>query len=698
MAEAEDVITDAARHATVFTRDLWRRHRAASGEPAPLRLSDVAQRLDLLIEAVWGHRFALRAAQPPAPPSWLARVIFPHRLPPGLEAVPATDDHSIWLPESFGQRGKFAEDTITASQRFRTMALLQAQRAERGSARHCPVNAPPLLRELYLVLEAHAADDALARLLPGMTAPLQTLRQEALARRPRLAMFPTPLQWIEGLVRAVLNTRIGQAMAPGAMPSGAPPLVLPASPVEVLDHARSWCEAFDGLSAPHLVGGQRLVWRDWWTGDLRAPPAPLRAACPPDSDHADGPDSAKPRSAHLARRPEVREAEDDEDEDDPHVGAWMVQTAQPHEKAEDPLGQQRPTDRDTTTAAEDFADALSELPEARLVSTPGQAKEVLLSDDPPESQRRQAWRGWKAPTEPALDRFHYPEWDWQIGAYRDPGATVLIRTASAGPQQWVEDTLTQRRGMLHDIRRRFELLRAQRVRVCRQLDGDDIDLQAYTEGHADFRAGLPLSQRLYQSERRGRRDMAIMLLIDVSGSTDGWIAPNRRVIDVEREALLLVCIALEGLADPYSVLAFSGEGPQGVVVRNIKRFDERYGDAVAQRIAGLEPEHYTRAGAAIRHASALLMGEPAQHRLLLLLSDGKPNDVDHYEGRHGVEDMRQAVSEAKLQGISPFCLTIDRQAPNYLPAVFGPHQYALLHRPELLPTVLLDWLRRLMGA
>jgi nitric oxide reductase NorD protein len=191
--------------------------------------------------------------------------------------------------------------------------------------------------------------------------------------------------------------------------------------------------------------------------------------------------------------------------------------------------------------------------------------------------------------------------------------------------------------------------------------------------------------------------MAIMLLVDVSGSTDGWIAADKRVIDVEREALLLVCIALDGMAEPYSVLAFSGEGPHGVVVRSVKRFDERYDNAVALRIAGLEPEHYTRAGAAIRHASTLLMSEPAEHRLLLLLSDGKPNDVDDYEGRYGVEDMRQAVTEARLQGISPFCLTVDRQPASYLGAVFGPHQYAMLPRPELLPLVLLDWLRRLVA-
>jgi nitric oxide reductase NorD protein len=134
----------------------------------------------------------------------------------------------------------------------------------------------------------------------------------------------------------------------------------------------------------------------------------------------------------------------------------------------------------------------------------------------------------------------YPEWDWRSKSYRVPGATVLLSTAAQGPQQWVDQTLAERGAMLREIRRRFELLRAQRTRVRNQIDGAEIDMQAWLDSQADFRAGLPLAQRLYQAERRGRRDMAVMLLVDASGSTDAWIAPNRRVIDIEREALLLV--------------------------------------------------------------------------------------------------------------------------------------------------------------
>jgi nitric oxide reductase NorD protein len=246
------------------------------------------------------------------------------------------------------------------------------------------------------------------------------------------------------------------------------------------------------------------------------------------------------------------------------------------------------------------------------------------------------------------------------------------------------------------IRRRFEMLRPERLRLRKQLDGEEIDLDAYIEARCDVRAGLPLPQALYKTQRRAQRNMAIMILVDVSGSTDALLSSRKRIIDVEREALLLVCIALDGLGAPYSVQTFSGEGPHGVSVSSVKSFAERYGEPVARRIAALEPERYTRAGAAIRHASALLMDQAAEHRLLLLLSDGKPNDADDYEGRYGVEDMRQAVTEARLQGLYPFCLTVDRQAASYLPGVFGPHQYALLARPELLPTVLLDWIRRLV--
>ena len=435
------------------------------------------------------------------------------------------------------------------------------------------------------------------------------------------------------------------------------------------------------------------MFKDWWTGELLELDAKsgFAVGSDKDSDNASGPASADPtRSARLARQPKVREAP--HDEDDTRQGAWMIQASAPHEVAEDPFGLQRPTDRDTQTAADEFAESLAELEQARLISTPGRPKEVLLSDDAPVGRTKHG--GGEGADGP--EHIRYPEWDHRIQAYNDPGAIVRLLPAANGPQQWVDKTLAEHRSMLDAIRRRFEMLRRERTPLRRQLDGDNLDLEACIDARADFQAGHPMAQALYRSQKRTRRDMTIMLLIDISGSTDGWVSSGRRVIDVEREALLLVCIALGAMGEPYAVQAFSGHGPQSVSVRTLKRFDEPYGNQVAMRIAALEPDQYTRAGTAIRHASATLMREPASQRLLLLLSDGKPNDVDVYEGRYGVEDTRRAVIEAKLQGIAPFCLTVDRYAAAYLPGVFGAKQYALLAKPSMLPTALLDWMQRLV--
>jgi nitric oxide reductase NorD protein len=563
------------------------------------------------------------------------------------------------------------EDThgLTGLEWFRLMALQQATRAVRGSPAAWSALEDPAQQALFLLYEANCADAQLVQLLPGLVPALARLRREALVTRPPVAELPMHRQPLERVARSVLETGIQE---------------LQVWPMErAVERARH-----DAKGMPAGAKG-RMLFRDRWTGEFRKPqPASLIQHVKPDSAPSD---NQVMRSARLPRSPTVREAP--EDEQDAKPGAWMVQTAKPHEQVEDPIGLERPTDRDESTAAEDLADSLSELPQARLVATPGSAKEVLLSEQPPDARARQSLRQ-------RLDLqgevLKYPEWDYRSRSYIDGGVVVHVHAAAEGAQHWVDRTLDTHRAMLNLVRRRFEMLKARRVRLRKQIEGDDVDVDACIDAYCDARAGLPMPQSLYQTYRAQRRDTAVLILQDISASTDAWVSANKRVVDVEREALLLVTMALQGLAEPFALQAFSGRGPGGVFIRDIKRFADPCSDVVARRIASLEPEQYTRAGAAIRHATATLMREQARHRLLLLLFDGKPNDIDDYEGRYGVEDMRQTVIEARLQGINTFCLTVDRQAPGYLPDIFGIHRYALLPRPDLLPTVLLEWMRRLI--
>lgn len=676
MAEAEELLTDAARHATIFARDLWRRHRTAPEQIPTVGLTDLASRLDLLISSVFGTSYPIRIAQRPARPTLLALTFKKVQKPYLEQAIPATNGESIWLPPDSG-----TTDRELALEFYRACAMQQAMRAQRGSAKLVSQLNSSLLTDIYLLLEANAADNALAVLLPGLKNSINRMRGFALAARPPLSAFSPPRQRLENFLREILKSDCGQR-SPATPRSESPSQSLTLANEILVQWQRDNKKEFE----------KTVLLKDLWTGELRAPPSQNRNnSTAAEAESVD--DHTRPRSSHLDRRPEIRQAKPDEDKDSNEPGALMIQVDEPHKHAEDPMGLQRPVDRDEDMTAEEYGDLVSELAEARLVSTPGKPKEVLLSDDPPEAQNRLILESSLQQT----SELNYPEWNYRTRIFENPGATVRSVPPQAGPQQWVDRTLAEHQSMLDSIRRSFETLRARRVVHHKQLDGDDIDLDAWITSYANFRAGSPMAETLYQTRRSTDRSIAITLLIDISGSTDSWVSNNRRIIDVEREALLLVCIALEGMGEPYSVIAFSGEGRHAVSVRQIKGFNEHYSNDIALRISALEPERYTRTGAALRHATANLMKMPAAHRLLLLLSDGKPNDNDDYEGRYGVEDMHMAVTEARLQNIFPFCLTIDRHAANYLPRIFGNNQYALLPKPEQLPKALLDWMKRLVA-
>jgi nitric oxide reductase NorD protein len=324
------------------------------------------------------------------------------------------------------------------------------------------------------------------------------------------------------------------------------------------------------------------------------------------------------------------------------------------------------------------------------VSTPGRAREVLRSREELERAER------AAPATPLRGGVAYPEWDFRIAGYRERAAIVREPVAPLGDAAWVASALTRHARLARRMRTRFERLRPRPIRLDRQTDGSEIDISAYVVAAADRRAGASVDGRMYVSLRPARRELAVSLLVDISASTDSWVSGDRRIVDVEKEALVVVCEALDALGDRYAVFAFSGESAADVNVVTLKAFDERVGLTVHRRIAALDADRYTRLGAPIRHVTAALCRERTARRLLLILSDGKPNDVDLYEGQYGVEDSRQAIAEARRQGVAVFCLTVDREAPRYAGRIFGRAGFAVLHRAEQLPTVLIQVLRQLI--
>lgn len=296
----------------------------------------------------------------------------------------------------------------------------------------------------------------------------------------------------------------------------------------------------------------------------------------------------------------------------------------------------------------------------------------------------------------ALTGISYPEWDAYAGAAKPDAVTVHDEPADEGSAEWADEMLAAHAAIVRQIRARFSLLRAHRTRLRAQRSGDELDLDACVRAMVDFRMRRVPSDRLYMHDLPARRTLAIALLVDVSGSTKAMITDGQTILDVERMTVLLASEALDAIGDPYAVLAFSGSGAHDVQIRTVKRFSGDTPDVVHRRIAGLSAMDNTRLGAAVRHATAVLNAQPAQQRLLLIVSDGKPNDIYGYQGAYAIEDSRRALADARACGVHPFCLTVDREETEYLPHLFGASGYRVLRSPEQLPAALLRVVEQLL--
>jgi nitric oxide reductase NorD protein len=302
---------------------------------------------------------------------------------------------------------------------------------------------------------------------------------------------------------------------------------------------------------------------------------------------------------------------------------------------------------------------------------------------------------------PGEEAFEYDEWDRDLSDTRVGWCRVVEKKTRHGERSFVELTRSRYRGVISSIRHQFQLMRPENFRrIPNELDGDDYNLSALIDYVVDRRADGQQSERLYTKRLRRERDVAVSFLLDQSSSTARTIGrnplqpythPGRRIIEVEKEGLVLMSEALEAVGDPYSIYGFTSEGRRNVKFYVVKEFGEPYDEEIERRIGGITYQNNTRLGAAIRHAAAKLRAQEARTRLLIVLSDGRPYDHDYGDARYAREDTREALKQARLDGITPFCVTIDRDSEAELRDLYGEVGYTIiddvLNLPERIPAI-----------
>lgn len=498
----------------------------------------------------------------------------------------------------------------------------------------------PLRRDLLVLRRARETVAAVLARFPGLVQSYTALSAATASARP-VRPLPRAEKEVERIVLALLGAAAppagdlwsaitGEKQLPERAPAGYQPF----------------------LPCP--------LWGDCWTREF----GPMHQS---DDSASRGADPAAP---DPRKRFAVRQQEDDAKARDPFVLNRFEKILAIAEM----VNVDRPADDSEDEDARKAADDLEELTMGSRSDKPATKLKFDL-DLPPEA------------VEPArLDSGRlYPEWDYRRAVYLPDYCRVLATEAPETGEIWAPDEAIRRQ--VRKVRRQFEALRPRRELVRAQPDGHDLDLDALVRARCDLRAGSGGLDRVHVAMRPEGHDLAVTLLVDVSLSTDAWV-DGHRVLDVEKQALLVLAHGLSACGDHHSILTFTSRRRSWVRIETAKAFGEPMSAAVERRIGALKPGYYTRIGAAVRHAAADLAGQPQHKKLLIVLTDGKPNDIDHYEGRFAVEDTRKAVQEARRMGAAVFGVTIDAAAQSYFPTLFGHGGYAIVGNVGRLPTAL----------
>ena len=284
----------------------------------------------------------------------------------------------------------------------------------------------------------------------------------------------------------------------------------------------------------------------------------------------------------------------------------------------------------------------------------------------------------------------YREFDSNLGSYRSRYCTLRESYLEPADPDFYSDTIREQGLVYRRIRKRFMHLQPEdRTRTRRWLDGDDINLADAVDLATDILRGESGDDKIYERHRHNRRDIVAAILVDASSSTEEPVG-EKRVIDVEREAMCLLSGALHMVGDAFGVYSFFSMGRANVFCNVVKELSEPWGLTQQARIASMKPHAGNRDGCAIRHVTAKLLAAPQRTKLLLLLSDGIPADAGYGSkrgretGEYAIADTRRAIDEARQAGVTPYCITVDRFARNYISRLYG-HHYAIIDNVERLP-------------
>lgn len=692
--------------------DAQEKTRARFKKESPIaKLEDVRPRLQHYLRAMYGESVTIESLAPEKKPGLAVRLLKSMALakPSGFSE---SDGTSMRLPSML----PIAPTTVPPLDQYRVLAVQHAERMRRQTAIHAREVTSDLERDLYELAESISIDAEIVESQPGLRRALETARAESLERRARPRWRTDVELRVEKLLKDSWEKAPTDSPESSAGSSNTSDITVESSnnAESNATWARRTAVALESKFGRKATKEYRRMPEVtlWQTSvrvrqpdeqqfaierEMRETAAEPQASSQNTSSQSMMPGGASSKSTHNRANESMKSSDPTKKSSQQSENADQTDEQSKDQSNERDTGENNSESDGKSKSDNKNKPEVSNDPNSGAEGSGGTATPSL------DGKEQQGVRDSGVAVSDAElaggQVFRYPEWDCHKGTYNTIGTVVRVMPPDHGGATWAKSALIDNAREVHHAKRQFERLRSNRERLRRQLQGEELDLDACVEAMVDLRMRTAPTDRLYAHVRPGRRELAITLVIDVSGSTGDTVHEEQRVIDVERISTLVATAAFDALGDDYSMLAFSSSSASNVRVHTLKEFGEKNSTAVLQRIGALTPKGTTRLGAAVRHATAMLNRHSAPLRLLLVISDGKPYDYDWYWTDYAIQDTRRAIMSARLDGIHPFCITVDTaDDETYLPEIFGTSGYRVVNKPSQLSQALLVAVQRMIGS